>query len=124
MGIKKQPIELKEVRFRNPYLSDVSKVSWLQRAILIHSCLYYKFNTSIVPDEKYDLVCCQLAELQNSLSEKELKRTEYYNAYYDFDGSTGYHLLGRLNKQQLEYIETIASHAPHELKRKKSKKKR
>lgn len=112
----KKPVELTYVKFDNPYVSNVSKVSWLQRAILIHSCLYYRYNKSIISDEKYDLICKQLSDMQKELTESELKDTEYYQAFYDFDGSTGFHLLSRLDVEQLELIEIIASHAPQKLK--------
>lgn len=120
MSVKK-PIDTSEVRFDNPYMSDVSKVSWLQRAILIHSVLYYEYNNSIVPDEKYDVVCRQLANMQSKLTKQQMKQTDYGYAFYDFDGSTGYHLFSRLKRQDKVLIQTIASHAPIKSKSKRRK---
>lgn len=100
------------IRFKNPYLSNLSKVSYLQRMILIHSYLYYELDNPVITDVEFDGISKQLCSMYNELTEKEKTDTEYYNAFYDFDGSTGFHLFSRLDEHQKEIIEIIASHAP------------
>lgn len=104
------------VKFKNPYLSDVSKVSYLQRMVLIHSYLYYEMDTSVITDKQFDDICKQLCTMYDGLSVDKKQQTEYYKVFYDFDGSTGFHLFSRLDDEQKEVIEIIASHAPQRVK--------
>lgn len=62
-----------------------------RRQILVHSCLYYRFNENIISDHTYDMWCKELAELQIKHPEVS-KQGVYYEFYKDFDGSTGFDL--------------------------------
>ena len=79
--------------------SNISKISYLQRRVIVYSLMYYEHNESCVSDFRYDAIVHQLVRMQNESSEKELKKTTYYYAFYDFDGSTGYYLASRLKKK-------------------------
>ena len=59
--------------------------------ILVHSCIYYRFNENIITDHTYDKWCKELAELQIKYP-KESSECMYANEFKDFDGSTGFHL--------------------------------
>ena len=78
------------MNFRNPYLSEVEKINLLQRWILVHSLLYYELDDSIVKDRMFDINCQQLVNLVEFMKKKgktkELKRTRFWYAFYDFDG--------------------------------------
>lgn len=62
-----------------------------RRQILVHSCIYYRLNTNIIDDHKYDLWSKQLADLQERFPELS-KEAPLYEYYAEFDGSTGFDL--------------------------------
>lgn len=95
----------------NVYWTDKLKIDFLQRVILIHSFLYYETDNPLWSDKQYDEVAKQLTTLQNEHTSKWIEtKTNYGYAFYDYDGSTGFDLFHRLNKQDKLTIETIASH--------------
>lgn len=97
------------IKFKNPYWSNAAKISHLQRVILVHCILYYEFDQSILIDREYDDLSMQLVEMQNESSEEELKKTQYYYCMYDFDGTTGFDLYGRLKEKDRERLINIAN---------------
>lgn len=90
------------------YWSETTKISYLQRRIIVWSIMYYEYDESCVPDRTYDEVSKQLVELQRSVSQQEWERSTYYYAMYDFDGSTGFDIPHRLFKKDREYLTQIA----------------
>lgn len=92
------------------YWSITTKVSYIQRAILIHSIIYYEYDSNIISDKKYDKLSHILVEYQNSLSKEQLKCTEYGYVFKDFDGSTGFDLVPKLSHEDKDYLTLIASH--------------
>lgn len=59
-----------------------------ERQVLVHSCLYYHFNTSIIADAEYDKWSHQLYDLivENPV---EFKNSVFYKDFKTFDGNTG-----------------------------------
>lgn len=98
-------IDFKDKKFEN--WKGLDKINYLQRAILIYSYLYYDKSISIVSDKYFDSVSKQLAEIQVK-NENKLNKTQYYKAFKDFDGTTGYYLFSRLNKEEKERIVIIS----------------
>lgn len=92
------------------YWSDSTKISHLQRCIIIYSIMYYEQNESCVSDQCYDDISHQLVKLQRECDPTEFRRSTYYYAMYDFDGSTGFDIPSRLTKYDREYLTNIASH--------------
>lgn len=90
------------------YWDDVTKISHLQRRIIIYSIMYYEMNESCVTDMEYDAISKQLVHLQSSVDEAEFEQSQYYYAMYDFDGSTGFDIPGRLTKRDRNYLTAIA----------------
>jgi hypothetical protein len=90
------------------YWSDATKVSYLQRRIIVHSILYYESNKSIISDRQFDDLCQQLVQMQSEVDFAEFRKSTYYYTMHDFDGSTGFHLYGRLTKYDKEYLSKIA----------------
>lgn len=113
------------MNFRNPYLSEVEKINLLQRWILVHSFLYYELDDSIVKDRMFDMDCQQLVKLVEFMKKKgktkELKRTRFWYAFNDFDGSTGFHLYKRLNEEDKVFIHNQAMIAYDIYKRRNEK---
>ncbi len=92
------------------YWSDCAKMSYLQRRIIVYGIMYYEQNESCVSDQYYDNISHQLVELQKDAGFDEFRKSTYYYAMYDFDGSTGFDIPSRLTKYDREYLGNIAAH--------------
>ena len=92
------------------YWSDATKISYLQRRIIVYSIMYYEQKESCVSDAYYDSISRQLVELQRTCDPAEFRKSTYYYAMYDFDGSTGFDIPSRLTKYDYEYLTNIAFH--------------
>lgn len=86
-----------------------AKISYLQRKVIIHSIIYYDLNDSCISDMEYDSLCRQLVKMQSQVDKDVLKETMYYYVMYDFDGTTGFDIIGRLNSIDKKYLTKIAS---------------
>ena len=62
--------------------------------VLVHSCIYYELNESIVADSTWSAWARELTELQKQYP-KVADRVDYAKEFKDFDGSTGFHLPTR-----------------------------
>lgn len=67
------------------------KIKQRRLQILVHSCIYYKYNENIISDAKWNEWAKELVELQKQYP-KESKLTIYAKDFQDFDGSTGFNL--------------------------------
>jgi len=59
--------------------------------MLVHSCIYYRFGTSVIDDATFDKWAYELVKLQEENPEIS-KSTILYDEFKDFDGSTGFNL--------------------------------
>lgn len=92
----------------NVYWTDKMKIDFLQRVVLIHSYLYYEKDTTLWSDKKYDEVVKQLTIIQKQKTEQWIKQnTQYGYCFYDFDGSTGFDLWGRMKGKDKQFIKNI-----------------
>lgn len=85
--------------------------------------MYYDWDESCVPDRVYDMVSRQLVGLRNKYPE-EYKRTTYYYAMVDFDGSTGFDIPSRLTDSDDKYLRQISTTVYKQWKAKGGKTKR
>lgn len=60
---------------------------------IVHSVIYYKYDCSIISDSAWSERAQELVELQEKYPE-ESKVVVYYDLFKDFDGSTGFNLIG------------------------------
>lgn len=67
-----------------------SNIERLQRQLIVHSFIYYRYNTSIWTDDKFDKAAYLLVDVKHTAA---FKKSKFYGLFKDFDGSTGYHLL-------------------------------
>lgn len=67
------------------------KIQQRRLQILVHSCIYYEYDTNIVTDAKWNEWAKELVELQKRYP-KESKLVIYAKDFQDFDGSTGFNL--------------------------------
>ena len=70
----------------NQKIADLIQRRRLQ--LLVHSRIYYELNRNIISDKKWDEWARELVELQRDYPE-ESKRTIWYEAFKDWDASTG-----------------------------------
>ena len=56
--------------------------------LLIHSCIYYGMDTNLIDDSTFDKWSAELVKLQAEYPEIS-KQVEWYDAFKDWDGSTG-----------------------------------
>lgn len=89
------------------YWDTSTKLSYLQRRILVYSLMYYEHDESCVPDYTYDGISHQLARMQAAATKAELEASRYGYAFYDFEGSTGFDLPSRLTPEDREHLERV-----------------
>ena len=71
---------------------SVSEIIKQRRAqMLIHSCLYYRYDTPIISDDKWQEWANELRALQQN-NPKECKINFYDKHFKDWNGDTGFHL--------------------------------
>ena len=97
-------------RMPSIYWNAITKASYLQRKILVHSILYYVLDSSVISDKDYDRLSKQLVNLRKTMSEQDYQKTEYYYCFDNFDGSTGFDLYDKLKKQDKKYLTFIAQY--------------
>lgn len=69
----------------------VNRLVHLRRLMLTHSCIYYHLNDSVVSDHQWQSWANELRDLQDACV--EYRCIGFYDeAFFDWDGSTGYHL--------------------------------
>jgi len=88
------------------YWSDATKISFLQRYIIVHSALYYEKNESKITDATFDATAKQLVKMQRE-NREAFKRSQYYYCMKDFDGTTGFYLYSRLTEKDKKIINSI-----------------
>lgn len=75
-------------------LTEESAAEFIHRRrlqIVIHSCIYYRFDQNLISDHQWAAWAKELVKAQEQfpqIAEKQLWAEEFK----DFDGSTGYHL--------------------------------
>lgn len=74
--------------FDGPELAVAEKILQRRAQMLVHSCLYYEFDTNIVPDTKWDEWARELVQLQKDYPEIS-KEVRWYEYFEDWDASTG-----------------------------------
>lgn len=83
------------------------KVEFLQRKIIINSILYYYRDTNFISDNQFDEISAYLVNLQSQIN---IEDTMYGYVFYDFDGTTGFHLYDRLTEKDKNYLDNIVNH--------------
>lgn len=65
-----------------------------RRQILVHSYLYYKWNTSLISDFTFDSWCKELVKLQND-HPREAEKAVFPEAFKGWTGFSGYDLFSK-----------------------------
>ena len=74
--------------FTGDELKIAEKIQQRRYQLLIHSCIYYHLDASIITDVKWDMWAKELQHLQ-SLYPDISKQVILYEYFTDWDGSTG-----------------------------------
>lgn len=72
--------------------------------------MYYELSESCITDKDFDELSHQLVELMKATPKEICKKTQYWYAMYDFDGSTGFDIPDRLTDSDRDYLTKIAQH--------------
>lgn len=94
-----------------------TRINFIQRRIIVFSIMYYQLDESVLTDQEFDAASHQLVKLMNETPKSVLEKTKYWYCMYDFDGSTGFHLYGRLNPQDSEQLFNLANWLKREHKK-------
>ena len=109
---------LKMQRFPRRW-DKITCINFLQRKIILNAIAYYELDSPRLSDREYDELSYQLVELQKDI---DIQETQYGYVMYDFDGTTGFDLYGRLNEKDKRYLMQLARYifgSKSESKRKK-----
>lgn len=96
------------MEFLNPYWNTLTRVEMLQRWILVHSYLYYELDQPIISDSMYDSNSVQLLGYMVKLTKKDLSNSRYFEAFNNYDGSSGFDLTSKLDTMLLELVKRDA----------------
>lgn len=89
---------------------ELTKINFLQRKIILNSIAYYNYDKSFISDQFFNDISHQLVEMQANFKGNVEADTQYGYAMYDFDGSTGFDLFGKLTAKDREYLVNITEH--------------
>lgn len=76
---------------------NVDRIELLERSLLVNSYAYYVMSESIMSDFTYDKNARQLVDFKKWYPD-DFKHSRYYPIFHDFEGSTGFDLIARINK--------------------------
>lgn len=105
-------VRVRQFQMFPDHWSLLTKIEFLQRKIILNSVAYYMYDESPLTDAFYDDICKQLVELHKAYNKEGgnfVKDSRYGYVYYDFDGSTGFHLYNRLKPNDKYYIDVMSS---------------
>lgn len=115
----------------NETWTDLEKINFLERKIILLSIAYYEHNLSPISDHEYDEMCFQLVDMLNKCKDRE--KTTYWYVFEDFDGNTGADLYKRLARKDKSYLNQLTTiymrtqekqHKPADTKQKSVQKRR
>lgn len=89
------------------YWSTETKMSYLQRRIIIYSVMYYIEGVSLISDHEYDEISQQLAKMKEC-DPISYSKTKYFYAMPEFDGSTGFYIFSALTKKDQNYLMLVS----------------
>lgn len=74
--------------FKGEELQIAELIQQRRLQLLVHSCIYYKFNYNVIDDRTWDKWARELKQLQNDYPDIS-KQVIWYEAFKDWDASTG-----------------------------------
>jgi NAD-dependent DNA ligase len=74
--------------FPNPETEVGQLIKRRRLQVLVHSCIYYEFDSNIVPDSQFDVWCRELVDLLKKNPEAYSDRFDQY--FKNWDGVSGF----------------------------------
>lgn len=74
--------------FQGEELKIAELIQQRRLQLLVHSCIYYKFNYNVIDDRTWDKWAKELKQLQMDYPDIS-KQVIWYEAFKDWDASTG-----------------------------------
>lgn len=91
------------------YWDNITILNNLQRTIVLHSYIYYELDNNVISDNEYkELVDLYLSYLKKT-DKKDIKKTNLWYVFKDFNGSTGFDLFRKLEILDKAKIKNIAN---------------
>lgn len=87
---------------------NVTKLSFLQRRVIVYSIQYYMMNATVISDQQYDACARQLETLMNECTQEECEKSRYWYCMSNFTAATGFDLYSKLTDEDREYLSHIA----------------
>lgn len=72
--------------FNKLNVNIMNKIKQRRLQIIVHSCIYYKFDCNIIDDYTYNEWTLELARLQGKYPEESKAVTEYYEEFKEWQG--------------------------------------
>lgn len=89
------------------YWNEESWISFLRRQVIVHSILYYEMDNPVISDSEYDRLCRELVK-ECRMHQEAAHDAEYHYCMYDFDGTTGFDIYGRLEPHDKAHLTHLA----------------
>ena len=67
---------IKHIKFPENW-DNATRISYLQRRVIVYSILYYEMSTSVISDIQFDTISRQLVALMQSSTEEECEASTY-----------------------------------------------
>ena len=80
-----------DVTKNNAELTQRYLINYWRWYIVIHSCIYYELNDSVITDAEWDEAAKKLVKITKR-TPQIAEECVFAKEFKDFDGSTGYHL--------------------------------
>ena len=108
--------------FTGDELKIAEKIQQRRYQLLIHSCIYYHLNASVITDDTWNKWAKELQNLQSRYSAIS-EKVPLYEYFQDWDASTGAFLPITLD-WVIDVANRLLNGEPQETKKKDSKKRR
>lgn len=89
-------------------MSIIEKIDSLCRQVILHSIIYYDYDSNVISDKRYDKIAIELESLVNK-NKDLIKECFYYECLKDYTSATGFDLKYKLTEEHKAYLEKVAS---------------
>lgn len=87
---------------------NTTKLSFLQRRVIVYSIQYYMMNATVISDQQYDACARQLEALMKECTQEECEKSRYWYCMRNFTSATGFDLYSKLTDEDRKYLSHIA----------------
>lgn len=87
---------------------NATKLSFLQRRVIVYSIQYYMMDATVISDQQYDACARQLEALMKECTPEECEKSRYWYCMSNFTAATGFDLYSKLTDEDREHLSHIA----------------